>query len=336
MPVITWNDQTVTFGDFVSQVDAGIIDLNPAHQRGVVHDRTWMSDVLHSGLYEGDIPEVYFHQRIGRGGTEIRESLDGKQRCSAVVDYLGNKYAYTASEPAYMTGRKFSELDEKQQTDLKYKCTLRLRNAQQTLTDEQIQRFFQKRQMTKRTTTGELLNSCITSPLLKPFRDMLSESDTQTHIRAIVRTNNRDSDLEIVTRIARCYQQDDKIDCSPGALIGWFVSDGIEDDLDPMMDLVRKTLELLSESQLKAKGSKANYLAVAQHIVTECLDSDQDPDGGGLTFDEEEINALLETITGGVLDLSADNGEKGATSRAVVNLGSFVEQYQEGTIEYFE
>ncbi len=334
MPVITWTDQTVSFGDFAAQVEAGLIDLDPAHQRGVVHDRAWMSDVLHSGLFEGDIPEVYFHHRKGRGGAEIRESLDGKQRCSAVVDYLNDLYAYTSAEPADMTGRKFSELTEAQQNELRYQCTLRLRIAQQTLTNEQIQRFFQKRQMAKRTTTGEHLNSCITSPLLKPFRDLLAEPDTQAHIRTLARNNKRDSDLEIITRIARCYQQDEKVDCSPIVLIGWFTTEGVEDDLVPMCDLVRKTLELLAESQLKAKGSKANYLAVAQHIVTSCLEQEEEDEDGGLAFDENEIDALRETITGGVLDLSADNGEKGATARAGVNLGRFVEEYQEGVIEY--
>ena len=57
---ITWNDQTVSFGYFASQVEAGRIDLDPAHQRGVVHDTDWQSLVLHSGILEGDIPEVYF------------------------------------------------------------------------------------------------------------------------------------------------------------------------------------------------------------------------------------------------------------------------------------
>ena len=82
---ITWNDQTVSFGYFASQVGAGRIDLDPAHQRGVVHDTEWQSLVLHSGIVEGDIPEVYFHER---GDTKIWESLDGKQRSSAVVGYL--------------------------------------------------------------------------------------------------------------------------------------------------------------------------------------------------------------------------------------------------------
>ena len=330
---LTWTDQTVSFGDFASQVAAGIINLDPAHQRGVVHDHAWMSDVLHSGIYDGDIPEVYFHHRKSKEGREVRESLDGKQRCSAVVGYLADECAYMAADPEEMTGRKFSELTQQRQDELRHKCTLRLRTAQQTLNDEQIQRFFQKRQMARRTTTGEHLNSCITSPLLKPFRALLLEPQVSEHLRTIARTNKRDADLEIVTRIARCYGETEKVDCSPAVLIDWFVADDADTDLIAMLEITRMTLELVAGSQLKGRSSKANYLAVAQHMMTHCLQEEEGEDGD-VVLDDDELEALRDTITTGVLDLSADNGEKGATARACANLTQFVEEYQEGTLEY--
>lgn len=331
---LTWTDQTVSFGDFKSQVEAGLIDLDPAHQRGVVHDHQWMSEVLHSGIYDNDIPEVYFHQRKHRG-AEVRESLDGKQRCSAVVGYLNNEYAYTATEPDQMVGRKFDDLPEEWQNRLRHQCVLRMRIAQQTLTDEQIQRFFQKRQMAKRTTTGEHLNSCITSPLLRPFRNLMQEEEVAGWLRAVARSNKRESHLEMVARIARCYQEYEKPDCSPAVLIGWFVSEDVDVDLPQMEELVRTTLQLIAESQLKAKSSKPVYLAVAQ-LLAQSVDEDYDPDDDGELFLEEELEHLRETISGGILDLSVDNGERGATARAVANLAQFISEHAEGTLEYSE
>lgn len=332
---LTWTDQTVSFGDFASQVDAGLVDLDPPHQRGVVHDAAWMSDVLHSGIYDGDIPEVYFHKRKGFG-RDIRESLDGKQRCSAVVGYLRDEYPYMGAEPDTMTGRKFSELDADLQVRLKHECVLRMRIAQQTLTNEQIQRFFQKRQMAKRTTTGEHLNSCITSSLLRPFRELIGEEAVQQHLRALSRNNKRDTDLEIVARIARAYQQDKKVDCSPIVLIGWFTAEGVDVDLVPMQALVRLTLELVAGSQLKAKSSKANYLSVAQYLVNECMQEGEEDEHGEPVFDEDALQSLRSTISDGVLDLSRDNGEKGVTARAGANLAAFVEENLEGNLEYSE
>ena len=330
---LTWTDQTVSFGDFASQVKAGVVDLDPPHQRGVVHDHNWMSDVLHSGIYDGDIPEVYFHQRERRGG-DVRESLDGKQRCSAVVGYLNDEYLYMASEPAEMTGRKFSDLPEELQHRLRHQCTLRLRLAQQTLTDAQIQRFFQKRQMAKRTTAGEHLNSCITSPLLRPMREFLQEDTVQGHLRTLSRTNKRDADLETVSRIARCYQQDEKVDCSTLVLVNWFVEDDVDTDLLAMQALIRLTLELAAGSQLKSRGSKASYLALAQYLVNQCLQEGEEEDDGTPVFDADAVDALRTTISDGVLDLSEENGEKGATARAGVNLARFVDEQLEGTLEY--
>lgn len=334
-PTLTWTDQTVSFGDFNSQVEAGLIDLNPPHQRGVVHDNEWMSDVLHSAIYDNDIPEVYFHQRRRRG-DEIRESLDGKQRCSAAVGYLNDEYAYTGPEPDEMTGRKFSDLPEALQNRLRHQCTLRLRIAQQTLTDEQIQRFFQKRQMAKKTTTGEHLNSCITSPLLKPFRELMAEDTVAARLRTLARTSKRESHLEMVTRIARCYQELDKPDCSPSVLINWFVADGVDGDLAEMCALIRVTLEMLVASQLKGRNSKPAYLSVAQYLASRCLDDGADLDQDGHMFNEDELEALRETISGGILDLSVDNGERGATPRAMANLAQYVDDFQEGSLEYVE
>ena len=319
---ISWNDQTVSFGYFVSQVEAGRIDLDPAHQRGVVHDTDWQSNVLHSGLIEGDIPEVYFHER---GETKIWESLDGKQRSSAIVGYLRDEYPYSSDEPAEMTGRKFSELPDSLQNTLKESCTLRVRIAKQTLTDEQIQRFFQKRQNTKRTTPGEHLNSSITSPLLKPLRALLQEENVAGHMATISRVNKRESHLEMVVRIARCYGEEEKVDCSAPALVNWFTSEGVDADLEMMQQLIRKTLEVLAGANIGHKSSKAIYLAVAHYLVTDCAEEEQREDDADAIFVQEAVEELKQTLSQDELDLMVDNDEKTATMRAIVNLRQAVE-----------
>ena len=328
--LITWTDQTVSFGYFASQVEAGRIDLDPAHQRGVVHDTDWQSQVLHSGIIEGDIPEVYFHER-GRGqngGDKIWESLDGKQRSSAIVGYLRDEYPYSASEPEEMTGRKFSDLSDSLQNMLKESCTLRIRIAKQTLTDAQIERFFQKRQNTKRTTPGEHLNSCITSPLLKPLRALLQEEGVAAHMATISRVNKREGHLEMLTRIARCYGEEEKVDCSAPALVGWFTSDGVDADLEMMQQLIRKTLDVLAGASIAHKSSKAIYLAVAHYLVTDCAEDDQ-VEGMESIFVQNEVEQLVATLAQDDVDLTAENGEKSATDRAIVNLRQAVEDYRE-------
>jgi hypothetical protein len=118
-----------TNGDLALQIKQGLLSLDPDHQRNVTHDNQWKSQILHSQIYERDIPDVYFHPCENEDGSRRYDSLDGKQRCSAIVDYIENKYSYTSKEPKTMENRYFKDLPVQWQGYLKDELDIGLRSS---------------------------------------------------------------------------------------------------------------------------------------------------------------------------------------------------------------
>ena len=132
----------------------------------------------------------------------------------------------------------------------------------------------------------------------------------------------------MVARIARCYGEEEKVDCSASALVNWFTSEGVDADLEMMQRLIRKTLGVLAGANIGHKSSKAIYLAIAHYLVTECVEDEQSEELEDI-FNDDELEILEQTLAQDELDLTAENGEKTATMRAITNLRQAVEDYRD-------
>lgn len=159
-----WKSVNVDFDTFQQQAKAGRYELDPPHQRNVVHDSDWKSAILSSALKAGDIPATYWHP--SSKDPNVRESLDGKQRCCAILDYMNNKYAYTLQDIAGMKGKFYKDLPKEIQGELNA-CSLNMLVASRRQSESEIAEFFARRQETKRTTCGEHLNACVNAQLRK-------------------------------------------------------------------------------------------------------------------------------------------------------------------------
>jgi len=285
---IQWKKEDKTFADLESQIKQGRFNLNPVHQRGVVHNVKWKSEVLHSQIYHGDIPDVYFHPTTLPDGTRKYDSLDGKQRCSAINEYLSDAFAYKMIEPACMYNKKFSELLPSFQTFLKDDCSITARMANRTLTSSEIQSFFQKRQNFKKTSAGEHLNSCITSTIQRDVKDFIEEpANNELLKKAGFLKNDRHQYTEMVAYILRTFKHHNEcnVDCSPSKLKWWYNSiSPLGDDAQGAFELVNLTLSLLEFIHVVGGNSRKNvYVSCAWYIMNYCFD-----DG----FNIEKINML--------------------------------------------
>ena len=95
-----------------------------------------------------------------------------------------------------------------------------------------------------------------------------------------------------------------------------------------MQRLIRKTLEVLAGASIGHKSSKAIYLAVAHYLVADRAEEEQSEELEDI-FVADEVEQLVETLAQDELDLTAENGEKTATMRAIVNLRQAVEDNRE-------
>jgi hypothetical protein len=287
---LQWHAEDKTFHDLNNQIKLGRYNLNPEHQRDVVHDDKWKSDVLHSAIYDGDIPDVYFHPRTLENGNAELESLDGKQRCSAIHQYMNDEYKYTMNEPSFMKNKKYSDLPKPFQDFVAHDCKIKIRIANRTLTESEIQSFFQKRQNFKKTTGGEHLNSCITSKIHIDVKKYV-EANPERLENAEFNDNGRHNLIEYVSRILRtfkCYRTN--VDCDTEKIKKWFTSsDPMNGDPEKAFKLVDHTLDLLTSINInRKKSSKNSYISCAWYIMNYC----RLPNGD---FDTEKLARLIET-----------------------------------------
>ena len=285
---IQWKKEDKTFADICGQIKQNRFNLDPEHQRNVVHNDTWKTDVLHSQIYDGDIPDVYFHPCDAADGSRNYDSLDGKQRCSAIYDYLNDKFKYNNKEPKEMYGKYFSKLPDNFKTFLNDDCTITVRIANRSLSNKEIEKFFQKRQNCKKTTGGEYLNSCITSILHAPVKEYISSPKNIIRLeKAGFKKNDRMQHSMIINFILRAFvYNEDNIDCTPLKLKNWYTSETLKgDDLNSAFELVDHTIDLLEHIKVNGGNHNKNvYVSCAWYIMNYCYNDKK--------FNIEKINNL--------------------------------------------
>ena len=171
--VRTWTTQTVSFRNFEADQKRGMYNLEPEHQRRNVHGHEWQQDIIASSLEFGCIPAPSFHQRTMPNGTVQWESLDGKQRCNAILRFMRNELAVEFENWKEYDGEVlFSQLYPYHQQIIE-NLTIDFKLLHETLKDYEIQRFFQCAQQTKRTSNGEHLKSALNSPKRRVVTELL-------------------------------------------------------------------------------------------------------------------------------------------------------------------
>ena len=105
--------------------------------------------------HTGFIPPPEFHVRPGN----VKESLDGKQRCLALYQYVSNIYAIKHSDaPDWLKNKTFEQLEEEEKNQI-LRVEVNIQVYTREYSPEEVTKIFRARQMTEKTTVGELINS---------------------------------------------------------------------------------------------------------------------------------------------------------------------------------
>ena len=248
-----WTESVITFRDFTTQWTDKEYKLDPEHQRDVVHNEIWQSDIINSALKIGDVPQVYFHPRYDEDGCLTYESLDGKQRCSSICHFLNNKYTFNPSTTipesyAECKGKKFNEFPQKIRQQLG-RTKLSCKHFYRTMTDEEISEFFLTRQVTKVTTQGEKLNAQLMSNIRPQAIDLLARPTITEHFEMIKKSKNRKAYMELIARIMYAHRnsENDDLDPKQDELTNWFAKapSFSADDLDQIENLIKRTITMV-------------------------------------------------------------------------------------------
>jgi len=163
---IKWDSHHVDWKYFADKVSSGEIDLNPQHQREVVHSDEWKGQIIISALTTGDIPELYFDRVLHDEFGEIMRSLDGKQRGNAIWQFMTAQISFPKKidhpDLKPFAGKKITDLTPQNQVAIR-NLQVHYKVANRALSNEEVTEFFNKRQATKTTKHGEFLNSDLSS-----------------------------------------------------------------------------------------------------------------------------------------------------------------------------
>jgi hypothetical protein len=153
---LRWSTATHSTVDVARIIASGDYDINPSHQRNVVHNLKWKRGIIDScsGYAPADIPATYW-QPHDTDDKVIYESVDGKQRITAIIEFIDNKFTW--KNKFYDHKNKLSlTKKEKKRFDA---FELIFKKANRTLTQRELSESFKKFQQTKTTKLGEILHA---------------------------------------------------------------------------------------------------------------------------------------------------------------------------------
>lgn len=274
-----WITQDKSFDDIVSAVNkSGVFKMDPEHQRDVVHDLDWQNGIIVSALTHGDVPQVYFHTVIDDDGSVKYESLDGKQRVSAIVNFMTNEFKFSYdvasddgkyTELGILDGKKYIDFPPYMKSKIE-NCTLSVKIYKDRMSDHEITGFFLIRQHCKSTTLGEKLNASLSSLARKGARAVLAY-DSFDEINDL-RGKRRYKGLEVVCHVGCTYYAKSltDIDGKSENVLNWWNENPHEwshEEIAEIIYVLHKTYRVINGVPKSWKWNTANPTIVAVFYV---------------------------------------------------------------------
>lgn len=130
-----------TIADVRDWKKANRLEIQPAFQRGNVWNPPARVMLIDSILKNIPLPKIFIGTIIKSGSTH-RIVIDGQQRISSILDFLGNKFALNAPYNGPHAGKYFKDLEENVQNQiLSYNLDF---NEFQNYTDEEIRNIYHR------------------------------------------------------------------------------------------------------------------------------------------------------------------------------------------------
>lgn len=180
-----WNNQTISISALCHDIDNNnSYDLNPEHQRNVIHNLEWKQKLIKTIFTTGLIPTTYWHENNNK-----RESLDGKQRISTILEFKKNGFKYD--------GKTYDELSDEDKRHFNT-FNLELGICSRTLSKEEVHNIFENVQVAKKTSLGEVLNSTYNEDLKKEVLEYLDELSVINKNKNFLKKNKRFEQQEVI------------------------------------------------------------------------------------------------------------------------------------------
>lgn len=199
----TFTPKNVSIDDYISNVERGKYDIDPPHQRNPFRPNKWCIDVIVHIYTYNTLTPLYYHTRSSDGRFE---SLDGKQRTTAMRRYINGEFAIPASSnlPACLC-KKFTDLPPNLQ-QVFLNTEILILTCKEQMTPDQVEAFFKNVQKSSSTKIGEKINANTDNAL---NRMIDNEIKMNGQVRSV--NNNRMDEKELLAKCVyifdRCNQK---------------------------------------------------------------------------------------------------------------------------------
>lgn len=220
------------------EMENGNLNFDNAVQRNLVWDDSKKSLLIHSMIYGFAIPGFYFtYDRE----NDMYDSLDGKQRCNAIVTFMNDEYALTDDTPPVfdedvepdedgnrpmleIKGKLYSELPQWAQDAIAdFSLTI---YYFENVNEEDVKEFFRRLNNGKPLTAVELTR--VSTPSLKDFQELASHNAVQMVVTDAAK--RRFTDENIAMQVYNMVTSDAP-DFSTKAFREWAKSVKVEDKI---------------------------------------------------------------------------------------------------------
>lgn len=110
-----WRGNRQTISWFIDLYRRGLLALDPPYQRRSVWTQRYREDFVETILLGYPAPSLFLHEEIDSEGGQTYAVVDGKQRLTAVFDFIGDEYAtrddVEVKIPSELRGRYFKDLE---------------------------------------------------------------------------------------------------------------------------------------------------------------------------------------------------------------------------------
>ena len=181
-------------------------DLDPDFQRDFIKNEKWKQDIIGHIMWTRQTGILYFHPVRRDGGPEIQESLDGKSRSGAILEFIRDGFRMPAPlhreyNLRHLEGKFFSEWPQEDR-DAFWRIKCQLAVANRTMTPEEVTRFFNNIKTPSDISLGEGLHSDTKSPVYTLLKREIAHPNGKfkRFLHDLWNKKRRHEDLELIVR----------------------------------------------------------------------------------------------------------------------------------------
>lgn len=276
----------------INQMTKGKLNFDNAVQRGYTWDVSRKSLLIHSMMYGYAIPAMYFT----RDENGIYDSLDGKQRCNAIMEYMSGKFALSLDIPDVydddgnrnnFTGLYYEQLPDWAKDRIKdYNLTI---YYYEDMTESEVREFFRRLNNGKPLSSIELTR--VNTPEIGKFQNLAKHDAIQNAVTESAKKRFMD---EVIAMQLYHMATEEKPDFSTKSFREWAnevtVDQRVMDDLETALLAFKMIVGEMTDKKLIKKITTRTHFVSCAYFIYEAQNN-------GKTRDE--IKNILEAFFSG-------------------------------------